>query len=172
MTLLTTPVTASDHAKGTPQAPITLVQYGDYGCPNCRLAHGDLRRLERALGPELHLVFRHYPVARVHPYGFLGAVAAEAAGRQGRFWEMHDALFENPEHLGPEGIDVLARTLGLDMARFAVDIDDEALANRVRADYMSGLRSGVGATPSYFLNGVRYAGPVDARALRQLVEAA
>ncbi len=155
---LTPPVGQEDHTIGPADAPVTLVEYGDYQCPYCGMAYPIVKRAQRALGNELRFVFRNFPLAEAHPHARLAAQAAEAAGAQGKFWEMHDTLFENQDALEAEDIMGYAESLGLDTARFARDLEAETFAKRVRDDFRSGVKSGVNGTPTFFMNGARYDG--------------
>ncbi|HMI49423.1 MAG TPA: DsbA family protein [Gemmatimonadaceae bacterium] len=152
------PVTAKDHAAGPDDAPVTLVEYGDYECPYCGMAHPIVQRAQQQLGSDLRFVFRHFPLAEAHPHARLAAQAAEAAGAQGKFWEMHDALFEHQDALGGEDILSYAQSIGLDIAKFARDLEAPTYAKKVRDDFRSGVRSGVNGTPTFFVNGIRYDG--------------
>jgi len=155
---LTPPVSAQDHAAGPDNAPVTLVEYGDFECPYCGMAHPIVQAAQRELGSQLRFVFRHFPLAEAHPHARLAAQAAEAAGAQGRFWEMHDMLFEHQDALDMEDIVGYAKSLGLDTARFAHDLESGTYAKKARDDFRSGVRSGVNGTPTFFVNGTRYDG--------------
>jgi protein-disulfide isomerase len=155
---LTPPVSASDHAAGPDDAPVTLVEYGDYECPYCGMAHPIVKRAQRELGKQLRFVFRNFPLAESHPHARLAAQAAEAAAAQGKFWEMHDMLFEHQDGLEPEDLTGYAKSLGLDTAKFARDLESGTYAKRVRDDFRSGVKSGVNGTPTFFVNGNRYDG--------------
>src|SRR5882762_4808015 len=155
---LTPPVNALDHVAGPDNAPVTLVEYGDYECPYCGMAHPIVKRAQRELGKELRFVFRHFPLAEAHPHARLAAQAAEAAGAQGKFWEMHDMLFENQQALDVADILGYAKALQLDIARFTEDLKSGTYAKRVRDDFRSGVKSGVNGTPTFFVNGSRYDG--------------
>jgi NhaA family Na+:H+ antiporter len=137
------------------------VVYGDYLCPYCRRLRFIIARLRRSLGERLAYVFRHYPNERSHPGAQFASRAAEAAARQDRFWEMHDALYEAEPHLKPETVRALAQRIGLDMARFERDLEDPAIAARVEEDLEEGKRNGVTGTPSFFIDGLRYDGAWD-----------
>ena len=156
--LLTPPVSERDHANGPEDAPVTLVEYGDYECPYCGMAYQVVKSAQRELGKQLRFVFRNFPLAEAHPHARLAAQAAEAAAVQGKFWEMHDALFEHQEALEAEDIIGYAKSLGLDMVKYARDLQDATYAKRVRDDFRSGVRSGVNGTPTFFINGSRYEG--------------
>ena len=155
---LTPPVSAQDHIAGPANAPVTLVEYGDYECPYCGMAHPVVQNAQRELGNQLRFVFRHFPLAEAHPHARLAAQAAEAAGAQGKFWEMHNALFEHQQALDAEDIIGYAKSLGLDLVRFTQDLKAGTYAKRVRDDFRSGVRSGVNGTPTFFVNGARYDG--------------
>jgi protein-disulfide isomerase len=155
---LTPPANAQDHIAGPDDAPVTLVEYGDYECPYCGMAHPIVKRAQRELGDQLRLVFRNFPLAEMHPHARLAAQAGEAAGAQGRFWEMHDMLFEHQDALEPQDLIGYAESLGLDVPRFERDLEVGTYAKKVRDDFRSGVRSGVNGTPTFFVNGERYDG--------------
>jgi NhaA family Na+:H+ antiporter len=169
-TRLTPPVGEHDHVKGLAKAPITLVEYGDYECPYCGRAHPIIEALQEQLGDELRYVFRHFPIASVHPHARLAAEAAEAAGAQGQFWAMHDYLFEHQEALDKTHLVQYAADLGLDVARFERELTAHLYADRVREDFRSGRQSGVSGTPTFFINGMRYDGPWDLESLLEAIE--
>jgi protein-disulfide isomerase len=156
--LLTPPVSERDHVKGPEDAPVTLVEYGDYECPYCGMAYQVVKSAQRELGKQLRFVFRNFPLAEAHPHARNAAQAAEAAAAQGKFWEMHDALFEHQEALEAEDIIGYAKSLGLDMVQFGKDLENPTYAKRVRDDFRSGVKSGVNGTPTFFINGSRYEG--------------
>ena len=155
---LTPPVSARDHAAGPDDAPVTLVEYGDYECPYCGMAYPIVKRAQQELGSQLRFVFRNFPLAESHPHARLAAQAAEAAAAQGRFWEMHDMLFEHQDALEAEDLIGYAKSLGLDTAQFTRDLEAGIYAKRVRDDFRNGVRSGVNGTPTFFVNGSRYEG--------------
>jgi protein-disulfide isomerase len=155
---LKTPVSAADHAEGPVDAPITLVEYGDYQCPYCGKAYPIVKRLQKKLGNNLRFVFRNFPLSQIHPDALDAAKAAEAAALQGKFWEVHDALYEDQQNLHLEGIFSMAREAGVDLDRLDKDMGSEAVVDRVAGDFESGLRSGVNGTPTFFVNGERYDG--------------
>ena len=169
---LTLLVGARDHAQGPASAPVTLVEYGDYECPHCGRAYPFVKMVQRRLGDRLRFVFRNFPLSEVHPNAVKAAETAEAAGEQGKFWEMHDALFEHQLHLEPPHLIALATKLGLDSERIAAQLDAHTHAARVREDFMSGVRSGVNGTPTFFINGARYDGSWDPVSLMAALEAA
>jgi len=153
---LAIPVSATDHAQGPADAPVTLVEYGDYQCPYCGTAYGIIKAVQQRLGEQLRFVFRNFPLTQAHPMAQLAAEAAEAAGAQGKFWEMHDALYENQDQLGQELIETLVEQLDLDAAVFEADLEARKFQSRVKHDFMGGVRSGVNGTPGLFINGERY----------------
>ena len=155
---LTPPVGPNDHAAGPADAPVTLVEYGDFECPYCGQAYPIVKALQERLGKRLRFVFRHFPLSESHPHAEHAAETAEAAGAQGRFWEMHDALYEHQRALRDEALIGYATELGLDAARVARELEDGAWTARVQADFRGGVRSGVNGTPTFFINGERYDG--------------
>ena len=164
------PVGARDHARGPEDAPVTLVKYGDYECPYCGQLHPVLRELRERAGERVRFVFRHFPLDSAHPRARRAALAAEAAASQGRFWEMHDLLYENQDELGEVDLTRNAAELGLDLRRFEEDLANDHHAWRIEEDRLGGERAGVGGTPALFVNGVRYAGPMDLEGLLAAVE--
>jgi protein-disulfide isomerase len=140
---------------------LTLVEYGDFECPHCGQAHRVVKELLRRLGRQLCFVFRHFPLTMVHPHAQQAAEAAEAAGAQGQFWEMHDVLFQHQDALDDSDLLLYAAALGLDRARFLQELAVHEHAPRVREDFMSGVRSGVNGTPAFFINGARHDGAYD-----------
>jgi protein-disulfide isomerase len=152
------PVGPQDHVQGNPDAPIELVEYGDFECPFCGQAYDSVKAVQTALGDDLRFVFRNFPLAQAHPHALPAAQAAEAAGLQGRFWEMHDVLFEHQDKLDEPNLFRFAGALGLDMERFGRDFASPEVAAKIRADFLSGARSGVNGTPTFFVNGERYDG--------------
>ena len=158
---LVLPVGPRDHFRGPETAPLTLLEYGDYECPHCGAAHPIVLAVCRQLGKLLRMAYRHFPLTNVHPHAQLAAEAAEAAGSQGKFWEMHDRLFENQHALDSTSLIARAQNLGLDLKQFVHELNSGTHTARVREDFMSGVRSGVNGTPTFYINGVRYDGPVD-----------
>ena len=168
---LAVPVGESDHAIGPATAPVTLVEYGDYECPYCGAAHVSVKKILGVLGDGVRFVFRNFPLSQVHPHAFQAANAAEAAGAQGEFWGMHDLLFENQKHLDTASLLAYARALGLDLQRFGADLTQQTYARRIREDFLSGVRSGVNGTPTFFVNGVRHNGGYDPESLLAAIRA-
>ena len=169
---LTVPINDKDHAQGPPDAPVTLVEYGDYECPYCGNAYPIIKRLQKELGPRLRFVFRNFPLNTIHAHAGVAAQAAEAAAAQGRFWEMHDLLYEHQQDLGEADLLHYALTLGLEPYRFEADLSSEIFARKVSDDFRGGVRSGVNGTPTFFINGARYAGPHDYDSLKAALERA
>jgi protein-disulfide isomerase len=157
-TALTVPVSQHDHVRGSAGAPITLVEYGDFECPFCAQAYPLVSELGRRLGGRVRLVFRHFPRREQHPHAQHAAEAAEAAGAQGKFWAMHDRLFEHQQALDDARLVEYAADLDLDAERFRRDLTEHRYRDRVQADVLSGLHSGVRGTPTFFINSVRHEG--------------
>jgi protein-disulfide isomerase len=168
-TQLAVPVNAQDHSRGPKDAPITLVEYGDFECPHCGQAHYQLQELEKAIGESMRLVFREFPLTTVHPHAAQAAEAAESAGAQRKFWPMHDVLFENQDALAEEDLLQYAAAIDLDVEQFARDLIQERFAPRVREHFMGGVRSGVNGTPTFFINGVRHDGGFDYQSLLEAI---
>jgi protein-disulfide isomerase len=162
---LTTPIGPDDHTIGPETARVTLVEYGDYECPYCGRAQLVVTQLLGVLEDDLQFAFRHFPLTQVHPHAMDAAIAAEAAGAQGRFWEMHGLLFANQDRLAPRDLLMLARTIDLDLEQFAEDLTQRTYEPKVRRDFLSGVRSGVNGTPTFFINGVRHNGGWDLESL-------
>jgi protein-disulfide isomerase len=169
---LVLPIGDRDHSQGSPNAPVTLMEYGDYECPYCGRAYPIVKAIQKALGPRLRFVFRNFPLSEIHPNASNAAEAAEAAGEQGKFWEMHDALFEHQHALRPPDLVAHAASLGLDSDRVAGELKSHTYTARVREDFMTGVRSGVNGTPTFFINGRRHDGPWDREDLTAAIEAA
>jgi protein-disulfide isomerase len=169
---LALPVGERDHVQGSPNAPVTLVEYGDYECPYCRAAVPIVQELQRLLGDQLRFVFRHFPLTRLHPHAQHAAEAAEAAAAQGMFFETHAALFEHQEALDDDHLVQYAADLHLDTARIRRELGAQSHAGRVREDFESGLRSGVRGTPTFYLDGDRYDGLVGVRQILAAIQEA
>jgi protein-disulfide isomerase len=154
---LTVPVDVDrDHIQGPADASVTLLEYGDYECPYCGAAYPIVKEVQDRMGDQLRFVFRNFPITTSHPHAEQAAEAAEAAGSQGRFWEMHDTLYENQRRLGDDDLRSYAARLRLDLESFERDVAEHVHAPRVREDFMSGVRSGVNGTPTFYINGVRH----------------
>ena len=154
-------ISPADQTQGNEQAKITLVEYGDYQCPHCSKVHPILKEIQSTFEDKILFVFRNFPLQESHRYANIAAQAAEAAGRQGKFWEMHDAILENQQYLNEDYLDTLAEKLGLDMEQFEYDLNAEEISNKVENDFESGMRSGVNGTPSFFINGTKFDGGTD-----------
>jgi protein-disulfide isomerase len=162
---LTPPVSERDHIQGSNTARVTLVEYGDYQCPDCLQAYPIMIDIQEHLGDKLRLVFRNFPLTAVHPNAQRAAEAAEAADAQGKFWEMHDYLFEHLAKLDDSLLFEFATEIGLDLNRFKRDLETHSFAARVKEDIESGIRSGVKGTPTFFINGIRHDGRCDLESL-------
>jgi|SRR6266446_1657989 len=167
---LTPPVSGRDHAQGRADALVTLVEYGDYQCPYCGAAHPVVKRLECAFGNKLRFVFRNFPLTQAHPYAMVAAEAAEAAALQGKFWEMHDLIYENQGNLEPDILPAWAQRVGLDLQEFGTAIKQGEITKRIKEDRNSGIRSGVNGTPCFFINETRHDAPPDYDSLRAGLE--
>jgi protein-disulfide isomerase len=151
------PVSADrDHIQGSSDAPVTLVEYGDYECPYCGEAYPIVKEIQERMGGGLRFVFRNFPITTSHPHAELAAEAAEAAAAQGRFWEMHDHLYEHQRQLQGDHIRSYAEALELDLDLFDKELTEHVHADRIHEDFMSGVRSGVNGTPTFFINGLRH----------------
>jgi protein-disulfide isomerase len=153
---LTLPVGKRDHIQGPVDAAVTLVEYGDYECPHCGRAYPIVKAIQKRMAKKLRFVYRNFPLRESHPHAQRAAEAAEAAGGQGRFWEMHDRLFERQFALEDDNLLEYAAELGLDVARFQRELAARVYEPRVREDFRSGVMSGVNGTPTFFINGVRH----------------
>jgi protein-disulfide isomerase len=171
-TRLRTPLGDHDHVLGLPDAPVTLVEYGDYECPHCGRAHPIVASVLRQLGRPVRFAYRHFPLTEIHPHAEHAAEMAEAAGERGTFWPMHDLLFENQEALEDEDLIEYASQLGIEPGWSVSALKSGRYARRVQEDFMSGVRSGVNGTPTFFINGIRHDGPWDEASLRDALERA
>jgi protein-disulfide isomerase len=169
--MLKAPITPRDHRKGDPDAPVTLVEYGDYQCPYCAMAQPVVRELLRSFDTDLALVYRHFPLTEAHPLAATAAQAAEFAGERNAFWGMHEALFANQPRLSLPAIFGIAGALGLPQAELHQALAAGTYAQKVRDDFMGGVRSGVNGTPCFFINGLRYDGPHGFRELATAIAA-
>lgn len=155
---LAVPVNDRDHILGPNNAPVTLVEYGDFECPHCGRAHPIVQGIRRYMGDQLRFVYRHFPLTEAHPHAEMAAEAAEGAGAQGSFWEMHDMLFRNQHALEPTDLLMYAAKIGVDARRLARELAAGTYKRKVRDDFRWGIRSGVNGTPTFFTNGYRYDG--------------
>jgi protein-disulfide isomerase len=170
---LTMPVAEGrDHIDGPADATATLVEYGDYECPYCGAAYPIVKEIQQRMGKRLRFVFRNFPITTSHPHAEQAAEAAEAAAEQDKFWEMHDVLYENQKRLDDPALHAYAEQLGLDVELFDREMAEHAHAARVREDFMSGVRSGVNGTPSFYVNGRRHDDSYDVDTLLAALERA
>ncbi|MBC8106299.1 MAG: thioredoxin domain-containing protein [Anaerolineae bacterium] len=169
---LSIPVSDTDHALGSKTAPVTLVEYGDYECPDCLNAFPIVKQLQDRFGDSLRFVFRHFPRNSIHPHAGVAAQAAEAAALQGKFWEMHETLFKNQHRLGDIDFGNLALKIGAELYNFESSMTADRVVRRVDLDRSSGEASGVRGTPTFFINGRKYAGKADFESLSAAIESA
>jgi protein-disulfide isomerase len=171
--VLTVPVSEDrDHIQGPADAPVTLVEYGDYECPYCGAAYPIVKEVQARMGERLRFVFRNFPITTSHPHAEQAAEAAEAAASQDRFWQMHDLLYENQRRLSDQDLRAYAEELGLDVGLFEKELAEHVHAARVHEDFMSGVRSGVNGTPTFYINGARYDDSYDLETLLAALERA
>lgn len=166
---LATAISGQDHAQGPADAPITLVQYGDYECPYTRLSRHSVHQLQREFSDSLRFVFRHFPLEDIHPHARGASAAAEAAAHQTDFWTIHEYLFEHQKALEDADLKRYAVELGLDSDRFARDRTTPEVENRIDRDLASGERSGVPGTPTFYVNRIRHDGGYDLASLRSAI---
>ena len=161
MATLKNPVTSQDHVQGPEDAPATLVEYGDYQCPHCGHAHSVIKRIQKHFGKQLRFVFRNFPLNEIHPFAEAAAETAEFAAAHGKFWEMHDLLFENQKRFSDSLFPELAKKLTLPVDALINALESGEYTTRVGSDFSSGVRSGVNGTPTFFINGRRHDGPFE-----------
>jgi protein-disulfide isomerase len=171
MAMLRVPVGPDDHIRGNPNAPVTLVEYGDFECPHCGAAHPVVLAVEEHFGDDLRFVYRHFPLTQIHPNAEPAAEASEYAGSYGRFWEMHDAIFENQDQLGLPLLFAIVQALGLSQEGLRDALVRQLYAPKVLRDFMGGVRSGVNGTPTFFINGRRHDAPFAYEYLVSAIEA-
>ena len=152
------PVDGDDHSTGPEDAPVTLVEYGDFECPYCGQAYPVVKAVQEQLGDQIRFVFRNFPITGSHPHAEHAAEASEAAAAQNHYWEMHDTLFENQSALDDQDLLEYANKLGLDVNQFRMELESGVYATDVEEDVSSGVRSGVNGTPTFFVNGERFDG--------------
>jgi protein-disulfide isomerase len=170
MATLKVPVTPNDYIRGPMDAPVTLVEYGDYQCPYCGAAHPIVQAIESHFADQLRLVFRNFPLTEIHPLAEPAAETAEYAGANGQFWEMHDALYENQDQLGIPLFFALAQALGLSQEGLRDALENGTFAPKIQNDFLGGVRSGVNGTPTFFINGQRHDGTYDYPHLAAAIE--
>jgi protein-disulfide isomerase len=171
MSMLRTPITAADHIQGPMDAPVTLVEYGDYECGFCGLAFPNIKRAQKHFAKKLRFVFRHFPLTEAHPFAEAAAEAAEYAGTHDLFWEMHDGLYANQDELGLALILSLGSALGLSDLGLRDALAQQRFAAKIQADFLGGVRSGVNGTPSFFINGEKHAGSYSYQELAAAIDA-
>lgn len=155
---LTVPVNDHDHSIGRADAPITLLEYGDFECDSCLRAYPIVKRIREHFGDDLRFVWRNFPIVETHPHAERAAEVAESAAAQGKFWQMHDTLFERqPEFEDPQ-LKMYAKEVGLDLEKVDKDLAERTYLQHIRQDYQTGLDSGVAGTPTFFINGQRHEG--------------
>ncbi|MGB6977114.1 MAG: DsbA family protein [Gammaproteobacteria bacterium] len=154
-------MTPADHIQGDENAPLTLVEYGDYECPYCGLAYPIVKRIQKHFGKRLRFVFRNFPIVDSHPHAGIAAITAEFAATQHKFWEMHDLLYENQNYLDMPNLVNYAKSLGLSESDLQIAINNEQFADKIQKDFTGGVRSGVNGTPTFFINGNRLDGSFD-----------
>ena len=165
-------VSERDHHQGPATAAVTLVQYGDYECPYTRQSTHVVRALQQELGDQLRFVYRNFPLIEIHPHALHAAFAAEAAAAQGKFWEMHDAIFHHQHTLEDADLAQFAETVGLDLEQYTRDMTEQRGLARIKEDVEGGERSGVQGTPTFFINGILYRGSWEHDALLAALQAA
>jgi protein-disulfide isomerase len=166
----TPPLDASDHTLGPPDAPLELIMYGDFQCPYCTAAQSIVARVRKRLDGRLRFAFRHLPLHEVHPDAQLAAEASEAAAAQGKFWEMHDALYSNGGHFSLDDLAAVAGRLGLDVERFRAELIDGAHSGRVERDADGARAAGIAATPAFIVNGRHHTEAFDAGSLVEALQ--
>jgi protein-disulfide isomerase len=164
MSGLTPPIGETDHVQGPRDAAIVLLEYGDYQCPYCGAAYPQIKAVQQAMGDRLCFVFRNFPLTNMHPQAMMAASFAEAAATVGKFWEMHDMLYENQRRLNDHSLVDYAKRVGLDEGLVEAALQGN-FEPKIRNDFKSGVRSGVNGTPTLFVNGQRFEGPAEAEAL-------
>lgn len=169
---LLVPVNRSDHFTGSHSAAVTVVEYGDFECPSCGQAYPAVKILLKHFGEQVRFVFRHFPQREVHPHAELAAEAAEVAGAQQKFWAMHDLLFENQRQLKPASLRKYAAAAGLELERYDFEMGDHVYLQRVQEHLAGGNRSGVRATPTFFVNGTVQDVSFNLEQLQTAIEAA
>ncbi len=151
-------ISIKDHIQGNENASVTVVEFGDYQCPHCGAAYPIIKEIQEAFGDQVSFVFRNFPLSESHQYATIAAQAAEAAAIQGKFWEMHDAIYEQQNNLDEDFLIKLSKELGLDTDQFKQDLATDTVKEKVEDDFESGIRSGVNGTPTFFVNGERFDG--------------
>jgi protein-disulfide isomerase len=161
MATLKVPVDSQDHVQGSPEAAITLVEYGDYECPHCGHAYPIVKQVQKHFGKRLRFVFRNFPLKEIHQMAESAAETAEFAGTKGKFWEVHDGIYANQEVLGLSLLLELAQMHSLSVQELRTALETREFERRVKEDFLGGVRSGVNGTPTFFINGHRHDGPFE-----------
>ena len=167
MNRLSKPLTTRDHIQGPRDAELELVEYGDYECPHCKAACSVVNLIQAEFDTNLRFAYRHFPLIEIHPFAEPAAEAAEAAGAQGKFWQMHDLLFQYSPRLEPADLLAIAAEINLGVRRFGDELATRRHMPRVREDIESGATAGVHGTPTFFVNGVQHRGGYDFESLRE-----
>jgi len=168
--MLKNPVTSEDHIQGGKNAPVTLVEYGDYECPYCGQAYPIIKQIQKRYGDKLRFVFRNFPLTEVHPMALPAAEVAEYAGAEGQFWKMHDLIYENQSNLSVELLVSLSETLKLSSEKLEEALTNHTFEPKIQSDFMGGVKSGVNGTPTLYINGERYSGPVEYQVLCEVID--
>lgn len=163
-------VNENDQKQGNPQAPVILVEYGDYECPYCGEAYPIIKEIQNYFDDKLLFVFRNFPLAEMHPNALAAACVAESAANQHKFWEVHDLIYENQEDISFNQLMKYARTVGTDIKKLESDMNSLKVINKVEGDMESGARSGVNGTPTFFINGKRHNGNYEFEELKNALE--
>lgn len=170
MALLKVSISNDDHIQGNRHAPVRLVEYGDYQCPYCAAAHPVVKKLQKHYGQDLCFVFRHFPLNEIHPFAETAAEAAEFAAEANAFWPMHDLIFENQKHLSLPTFVALSEQLGLPVESLEYAIMTRKYEQKIKKDFLSGLRSGVNGTPTFYINNERYNGELNFEGLISAID--
>jgi protein-disulfide isomerase len=170
MARLTQNINEQDHIQGNKNAPITLVEYGDFECPHCGHAYPIIKEIQEYFGDNLRFVYRHFPLAEMHPMAKPAAEACEFAAKYGKFWEMHDLIFENQESLSLQLLVDLASSIGLNAVEMKKALDQHEFDLKIKKDFLEGAKSGVNGTPSFFINGQKYEGEYEFEAIKSAIE--
>lgn len=168
---LKVPVTSADHIRGPQDAPVTLVEYGDYECPYCAASHFVVMAVQDRFGDQVRFVFRNFPLTEIHPLAEPAAESAEAAGAHGHFWEMHDGIYENRDRLGVPLLVALGEAVGVTHEELADALQNHRFVDKIQRDFAGGVNSGVTGTPAFFINGQRHTGKYDLPHLAAAIEA-
>jgi protein-disulfide isomerase len=172
MTRLSVAVSGNDHLQGNSDAPCVLLEYGDYQCPSCGAAYPIVKRVQKHFGKPVAFVFRNFPLTQLHPYAEAAAETAEFAAAHGKFWQMHDVIYENQDRLDEDLLVELAEQLHLVPAKLVEALEAKEFESRVKSDFSSGVRSGVNGTPTFFINGQRHDGGYDFDSLVEAIDQA